>query len=475
MKEKRINILVGILLILIPIILICQETGQKGPPIQLKNANEMVGDTINGGSVRIFNGNVVLTQGNVTVKSDKAIHYLDLNIADLTGNVVITQNDMTLKAPHINYNGNSRIAVANNGVELIDKEITLKADFGKYSTETLIADFEKNVTMLDGKSTLKAKYGKYSRKTEIADFEQDVIVDDDSATITARKVTFDKNNRNSFAYGDVIVRGKFSNVILTGDTVINLAKERYTKSYGKPVLYQIDTVKTVYISSTYNQSQPFLKDSGEIVKYEYDTLSIASDTMEAFRDIINDKYVFTNNVEMNKGNSAAIANYSIYFKKEDIINLTGKPIVWYDSTQLHADSISVSIADKKLKSIKAFGNALAASRDDSLFIERINQIIGDDININIETDTIRKITSYGNAKSLYFSSGNESDEGAARNSSDSIIIDFDLGKVYSILWLGGIQGEYFPLIMFEADPQKIFLPGFRWSDNKPQKRKIPKL
>jgi lipopolysaccharide export system protein LptA len=466
MKSKILYIFI---LLYFPYCLFCQEGEKQGPPIELRNADVMRGFS----SGREFNGNVVLTQGNVTVRSDKAIHYTDLNIADLTGNVVITQNDMVLKAPHINYNGNTRIAVADGGVELKDKEITLKADFGKYSTETLIADFEKNVTMWDGASILKAKFGKYSRRTEIADFEQDVTVDDDSATITAKKVTFDRNNRNSFAYGNVIVKGKFSSVLLTGDTVINFSKERYTKAYGKPVLYQIDTIKTVYLSSTFNESQPFLTDSGQIVRYEFDTLSISSDTMEAFRITDAEKYIFTNNVEMNKGNSSAIAQYAVYLIKEDKINLTGKPIVWYDSTQLHADSISISILQKKLNSIYAVGDALAATRDDSVYTDRINQIIGDDIRIIIEQDTIRKITSLGNAKSLYFSGSTDSDEGAARNSSDSIIIDFDLGNVYSILWLGGIQGEYFPLIMFESEPQKIFLPGFRWSGNRPQKRIIP--
>src|SRR3989339_253161 len=474
MGNRILKIIIWIFIVMLPTILICQEAGKQEAPIVLRNADSMFGYPTANGSVREFNGNVVLTQGNVTVRSDKAIHYMDLNIADLTGNVIITQSDMVLKAPHINYNGNTRIAVSDGGVELKDKEVTLFADFGKYSTETLIADFEKNVTMLDGKSTLKAKFGKYSRKTEIADFDENVIVEDDSATITAKKVTFDRNNRNSFAYGNVVVKGKFSNVILTGDTVINLSKDRYTKAYGKPVLYQIDTIKTVELSSTFNESQPFLTDSGEVVKYEFDTLSISSDTMEAYRNLDAEIYIFTNNVEMNKGNSAAIAQFSIYMKQDEVINLMGKPIVWYDSTQLHADSISISIPERKLRAILAYGDALAATRDDSININRINQITGEDIRINIEQDTIRKIESYGNAKSLYFSSGTDSDEGAARNSSDSIIIDFDLGKVYSILWLGGIQGEYFPLIMFEADPLKIFLPNFRWSDKKPKKREMPK-
>lgn len=425
MKNKTLFILI---LIIFQFILSAQEEEKKGPPIVLKNADVFSHNQTPSGSVREFSGNVVLTQGNVTVRSDKAIQYEDLNTADLTGNVVITQNDMNLKAPHINYNGNTRIAVADGGVELKDKDITLKADFGKYSTETLFADFEKNVTMWDGKSVLKAKFGKYSRKTEIADFEQDVTVDDDSATITANKVTFDRNNRNSFAYGNVKVKGKFSAVVLTGDTIINLSKERYTKAYGKPVLYQIDTVKTIYLSSTFNESKPFLTDSGEIAKYEFDTLSISSDTMEAFRQTIDEKYIFKNNVEMNKGNSAAIAQNSVYFKKEDLIELTGKPVVWFDSTQLHADSITVLIPEKKLRAILAYGDGIAASRDDSININRINQIIGNEIRINIAEDTIRKIESYGDAKSLYFSGGNESDEGAARNSSDSIIIDFQSGK-----------------------------------------------
>jgi lipopolysaccharide export system protein LptA len=448
-----------------------EEPEKTGEPIKLIYADVLLGTE--SGKVKEFRGNVKFSQGDVNVNSDRAFHYLDLNVADLFGNVIITQQDLTLKAPHINYNGNTNLAVADGGVELKDKDVTLKADYGKYSTETYFANFEKHVTMWDNKSTLKADSGQYSRKTHIADFFHHVIVDDDSATTFANHVTYDRNNRNSFAYGNVYIKGKFTNVILTGDTIINFPKESYTKAYGKPVLYQIDTIKVIRYDSSVNEKTLLMNDTSKITIYKFDTLSVSCDTMEAFRNGDSSRYVFTGNVEMTKGNSYAKANKAIYYNDKEIINLTGTPVVWYDSTQLHADSIVISLPQKRLNEIRAYGQAIAGSRDDTLNPDRINQIMGDNVNVLIIQDTIRRINSYANAKSLYFSATSESDEGAARNSADSIIIDFDMGKVDTILWLGGIQGEYFPSIMFESNAQKIFLPAFRWTDNKPKKRQIP--
>ena len=480
MKETiNVNILKFIILLLFVCISGSQTkqqddiTVKQDEPIKLLNADSLHGFQNESGNVREFIGNVRLAQVDVLVRSDRALQYLDLNVADLFGNVVITQQDLTLKAPHINYNGNTKLAVADGGVELKDKDVTLKADYGNYSTETYLANFTKNVKMWDNKSTLKADSGVYSRNTHIADFYHHVIVEDDSAITFANHVNYNRNNRNSFAYGNVYVKGKFTNVVLTGDTIFNIPKESYTKAYGQPVLYQVDTIKAETYDSTVNEQTLLMNDTAKNTTYKFDTLSVSCDTMEAFRQADSARYVFTGNVEMARGNSYSKANKAIYFTDKEIIILTGSPVVWYDSTQLHADSIVISLPQKRLNEIRAYGNAIAGSRDDTLNPDRINQIMGDNVNVLIIQDTIRRITSYGNAKSLYFSATTESDEGAARNSSDSIIIDFDMGKVDTILWLGGIEGEYFPSVMFENNVQKIYLPAFKWSDDKPRKKKIP--
>ncbi|MGA2298354.1 MAG: OstA-like protein, partial [FCB group bacterium] len=427
---------------------------KQGQPIELKYADVLTKNTTGDGSIRQLLGNVKLKQGDVLVFCDKALQYLNSNKVELIGNVKILQEGLILESPHINYDGNTYIADAIGGVKIKDTNSTLTADVGTYSTQTLIADFQKNVKF-----------------------------EDDSAIIYSNAIQYHRTTRNSFAYGNVHVLGKYSSAILTGDTVINIPSAKYMQATGKPILYQIDTIKVINdiykVDSTNLENKISFRDS---ITYKYDTLSVSADSMESIKDFGQEKYVFNHNVELVKGSAAAKASLANYYKGEDMITLEGKPIVWYDSTQLHADSIAIYIPGNKINYIYAYSfnnspnKSVACSRSDTNYFNRINQITGKEIKINITSDSIRTIYSYGDAKSLYFSNeDNENSEaGAARNSADTINIYFDKGEPSQIIWLGGIQGEYFPERMFEKKEKEFYLPQFLWTDDKPKKKILTK-
>jgi lipopolysaccharide assembly outer membrane protein LptD (OstA) len=120
--------------------------------------------------------------------------------------------------------------------------------------------------------TLVADKGIYSMNSQIADFYGNVVIDDDSVRITSEIINFDRTTQISRAYGNVEVRGKFTNALLFGDTVMNYPKRQYSIVIGRPLLYQIDTIKTdkKHIDSISNEQI-----------FKFDTLSISSDTMES--------------------------------------------------------------------------------------------------------------------------------------------------------------------------------------------------
>lgn len=439
----------------------------KGEPIELVHADSLLGARDDAEHVRDFMGNVSFVQGKIKVRSDRAIHYITENRAELIGNVVITQDDMVLKAPRADYSGVTGIADAPAGVTITDKNVKMSADKGFYSTVTYIADFYGHVKIDDDTVTITSDTLQYHRKTQFSYALGNVVVEEDSSIVFADKIENDRQTRASFAYGNVLVRGKYQNTAITADTIIHLPHDYYTHAYGKPILFQIDTVKISNADSLFSPSE---KRDSVMVTYKYDTLTVACDTMTAHRLPGDEKYYFYRNVEILRGSVAAVAENSVYYYENEKIELSGKPVVWYDSTQLHADTIFIYIHEKKLNLIWALHDAFAGTMDDSATADRVNQLSGNEIKLMFERDSIRAIMGWGDAKSLYFLISEDSKEGAARNSADTVQMLFKLGDIEDIIWLGGVQGEFFPENIIENNLKEYFLPSYRWRIDKPQKK-----
>src|SRR5690606_31873580 len=131
-------------------------------------------------------------------------------------------------------------------------------------------------------------------------------------------------------------------------------KEKYSISYGKPILFQIDST---------NERDIII----------YDTLSISSDTMEAFRYIDNEHYLFTDSVEIIKNNIKAKCQLAVYYRTKDRFDLTENPIIWYDNSQLYGDSITIELNESKLERIISVGNAFSISKEFEDFAQFLNQ------------------------------------------------------------------------------------------------------
>jgi lipopolysaccharide export system protein LptA len=429
---KKTLIILTVALIYLTNVLSVQVNGdqKKSEPIELIYADTLLTVEDEGGVVRELDGNVSMCQGEIKLEANNAKQFISMNYSVLRGNVVVRQKTMTLSAPLVFYHGNMSLAEAIEGIEIIDKNSKLTADSGTYSTEELVANFNGNVT-----------------------------IEDDSVNIYSDKLIYYRDTRESYAYSDVIIAGKYSSSILAGDTVINIPRDMYSIATGAPVLFQVDTVWT----ETDSSKKIFEKE------FKLDTLIVSCDTMESFRMDNMERYVFTRNVVLSRGNVFAKADRMVYDKKSGKLELTNIPVVWYDSTQLHADSIFINLVENRISNIHCYSNSLAATRDDTLNLDWINQIIGDEIKIEFTDGKLSAIKSYRNAKSLFFVPSEDSDDAAARNSSDSLFILFDQGKLNEFIGFESNNGEYFPENMFSKNPKDLYLPRFKWIEERPSK------
>lgn len=395
--------------------------------IELLNADSLVGSNLTENSLREFYGNIKLSHRDILITCNYAKQYLAENKADLVGKVIITQNTMVLQSPRITYHGNTSFAYAFDSVSIIDK-----------------------------KTKLTSKEGIYDVKRQIADFRGDVRIEDDSVRIFSDKVIYERKSRISNAFGSVFIKGKFTDVLLTADTVMNNPDQFYTFATSNPILFQIDTL------IKYDSLDE------ELRILEFDTLSISSDTMEAFRIPSNEYYLFKGNVEIVRDEIAAKCSEAIY-KKGEII-LRQNPILWYGGTQLYADSIVIKIPNNQLDMIYSYNNSILVSETDLNTNNRFNQIQGKDIIIDIDNSKIVNLKALNNAKSAYYMIDDEGSSGLDKKETDTINVLFENGEVDKIIWKGSTEAIFYPEYLIIDDISTYNLPSFRWSQNSPQRK-----
>jgi lipopolysaccharide export system protein LptA len=468
-KAKNIIIICITLFLIVNNKITAQTDSQsKGEPIELKNADVLIGSSFQESQQKEYSGNVMFSQANVKVSCDRAIHYEDENRVDLFGHVIIMQEGLILKAASIFYDGNTGIARAFGGVRVIDNKSNLKSKTGVYSTKTQIAEFYENVVFWDDTLNITADTMNYLKKTKYTKAFGNVKIEDDSLIVLSNIFEYDRISLNSYAYGKVFIRGKFNAIYFSADTILNYPRQNFRKAFGIPILYKIDTVyKKISIDTLYSGDSVLIIDNSE---FRFDTMTVTCDTMETIRSDSGLVYYFINNVEIVKASTLAAANKAYLYDELDILQLYEKPIVWYDSTQLHGDTINIYFPNNELSHIESLSDAIAVSAGDSTVLYRFNQITGDTITLKFERDSIRSMNAYGSAQSLYFMEKEGSPDGAARSTCDAVSILFELGEVSDIYWLRAVRGEYIPENLVYNNHKEYYLPSFIWSENKPKKK-----
>jgi lipopolysaccharide assembly outer membrane protein LptD (OstA) len=437
-----------------------------GERIVLQNADSLIGSTDDENNVtRTYQGNVAFSQGDVNVTCNKALQNITANSLELFGKVVITQRDMKLSSPKVYYDGSTGVAQSFTKINISDASARLEAAKGYYSTQTHIANFYNNIKITDDTVTIYSDSVEYSRVTRRSLAYGGVKIEDDSTIILADSAENWRDDRKSFAHSSALVIGKYNNTYLFANEIMNSAYEKYSLASGAPKLFRIDS--TVKDSIQYNKALGKL-DSFKITML--DTISLSADTMEVFQNTGDEKYLFRGGAELFKKDLKAKAENISYHRNRGDIVLIGKPAIWIDSTQIIADTIFVYSQNSKLEKVVAVGSAFATMKIDTVNQKRINQLSGAKIVINFATDTIRRVNSYGDAKSLLFMDSEKGSEGAARTFADTIYIEFNEGKPELFGAVGGVVGEAVPDKMSDPNPQLYYLPDYKRLDAQPQKK-----
>lgn len=412
--------------ILLLIILLSATTLCAKQPVILQNADSLVGISSENYNVRNFIGNVSFSQGEITLKCDTAIQYIEQNRVELIGNVIINRNNVEIRSSKIDYLGNEKLAYAYQFIQIRDLPTIIEAKTGTYNLETNVAHFKKEVT-----------------------------VENDSLIIFSDELIHNTDTDESFANGDVKLFGKKNLTSVLCDSLIYKPKLDFFLAYSNAGFFYIDT----------------LKKSKELV---FDTLSIHSHSIFGNQIKGQEFFQFRENVQIVRSSLFSKCSQADFFSTGDSLVLVGEPVIWYDSLQLFADTIVAFFPGQQIEKIELRNNSIAISNNDTLGIGRIDQISGKDIDILFRQDSIRVIISKSQGNSLYFITGNEGEQsGFQRSGADSIYIYFENNEVENIVWKSSPFMDFYPENIWSDNLSEYYLPRFKIRYDRPVKRQFP--
>lgn len=346
--------------------------------------DSLVGKMVQGESTREVFGNVVITQGNVVINCDKAIHFISRNEAELIGNVIVKQDTLTLKTPRGFYYGNLSKTKSNAGIYLDDKKIILTADSGEYYFNEDRAFFESKVKLYDTTTTLTSNELTYFQQQNRAVAIGDVVIFDGENQIIADTLEHFRNTKITFANSNVRLLNLKNNSEIFGEHLEDYRERGYSLIDVKPLFIQVDT--------SYVEREDSTKEM------QLDTLFIKSKIMEAYRDS-SQRFYAIDSVSILKSDFASQNDLTIFYREDDKIITTKindtvhQPILWYETSQLTGDSITIYLEDNNIKQLDVDGTGFMLSQNEN-YLERYDQTSSAQIKIFFEENKIKRAEFY---------------------------------------------------------------------------------
>jgi hypothetical protein len=155
----------------------------------------------------------------------------------------------------------------------------------------------------------------------------------------------------------------------------------------------------------------------------------------------------------------------VLFRSEET-RLFQSPLAWFEGSQVKGDTIRVLVRNRSVDTVFVRSNAFAAQYDS--VSTSVQQLTGQIITAVFCRDSIQSIIARPNARAIRFLTGSDgSPNGAAKTSSDRIVLRFQNGDVERVSVLGGTETTYYKQAIV---PDPFQLDGYTWTpDAKPIK------
>lgn len=418
--------------------------------------DSLSGKILDGQNVRVVNGNVHMTQGNVLITCDKAIQFLRSNSAELTGNVVITQDSLRILTSKGYYEANRKTAYSFAGLTLYNGKMKLVADTGYYYANRKKAFFRGEVHLQDTTNQIFSDKLTYFKNENKAVAVGRVKVMDTASVVYSDSLIHFRDAKITYGFRNIRIVNEEQSAVVTGDYLEDNGQTNTTIVSGNAFFTQIDTAE-----------------NGTI-----DTLYISSKKMTAVADST-ERIIAEDSVKILRGIFSGRNSKSVYYRNEEKIfiqrqkNEKEPPVMWYEYTQLSGDSIYIYLKKNELQQIDIHQNAFILSKNED-YLYRFDQISGDRIKMFFENRKLNRTEVKGNVLSIYYMFEKEEPNGLLKSSARDAKIIFENNTIVDVRLYGSPISEYHPENLIVNNEQSFTLPKFVIYGSRPEKEKLLK-
>ncbi|MGL1888778.1 MAG: Organic solvent tolerance protein OstA [Reichenbachiella sp.] len=421
------------------------------------------------GRVRIKDGD------SVTITAKKLIYEGNTEMALLRENVIYRRGKKRLYTDFLDYNLITEVAEFSNDGKLVDENNTLTSSYGVYHSTSEQAFFYDDVLLVSPDFNLRSDTLEYSSRSKVAISTGPTFIDDREGTtvdsnggtyrtmreqttfkngtietrnyiIVGDNIFIDENKKYYKATGNVVMTSKKDQIVLTGDEAVYQKLEGISKVYGTPVM------------------RKFMENE--------DTLYMSADTLVAIENVDKDKervlgyydILIYQNALQGKCDSLA------YFLSDSTIHMFHDPVLWNETSQMVADSISLTFKNDLLYKMNLNRQSFLASLDT---MGQYNQIKGRRmIGYFDEEGEMETMDVNGNGESHYFvMEGDSLFLGMNKMFCSTMTIRFKDNSIRNISFYNQPEAKFIPPL--ELNPELEFLEGFEWRiEEKPSREDV---
>ena len=482
-------------LLLLFLLIYLTSVAQKKEQIEIIDANELIGLTVEGKQAQKLRGNVKFRHQKALMYCDSALFYRNENLIDAYGNIRINQGDtLNLYGDVLHYDGNSRIAkVEGKVVKLENSDFTLKtnallynrlSNVAQYNTGGIIRSkndsnvlvskigyflanqslffFKDSVSLSNPDFVMRSDTLKYYSKNEMVNFLGPTTIEGDSNLIYCETGWYDTPKDISQYYENAYLISDGRK--LEGDTLYYERNAGYGRAIG--AIQITDTAEQVLVNGLFGEI--FEKEDSAIVHgkalltqiFDLDSLFMHADTFKVFINDSNERSLLAYyGVKIYKQDLQGKCDSISYSLSDSTIELHGSPILWSEQNQLTAERIDIRTANSKIHSLFLETDAFIISEVDSL---RFNQIKGKEMTGFFKSSKLNLIQVRGNGQTTYWGQ-DEEDKFIGVNVAESSDINIRLADeaIQSISFINQPKATMHP--MGELDPvTELRYRGFVW-------------
>ena len=436
-----------------------------------------------------------LTNDTTQLTSKRGTFYTAQRQIYFADSVLVVNRDFTFRSDTLAYNTERKVAdfLAPTLITLGESRIYCEAGF--YDVGQALAVFRQNAQFRKREQTAVADEIRYDGAAELVTLVGEATFDEADRSAAADTIRYSEPTGDIVLVGNARYRDATRNI--SSDRIeYNEADARYAtrgRSFvsDPPQLIEADRIDyadaggiatgnvvwrdtsseltVVCERAVYDERTDYLKASGGradrallITAIDGDSLWLTADTLVAQTDTLSaDSSRLLNayfDVRLFKSDLQVLCDSMRYSDADSLFRFYQDPVVWSDTSQFMADTISIQLVDDAVDHILLRRNAFILNSPDQQFF---NQIKGKDITARFAAGELYRMDVNGNAQAVYYALDDaEAYIAAQRAECSRMQIDFGTNNVDAIRFYRQPKGALHP--MRGTDHAALRLEGFDW-------------